>query len=319
VARYLVTGGAGFIGSSLAHTLVVRGDEVRVFDSFLTGNDENLADLPDVEVVRGDLRDLDALRLSMTGVERVLHQAAVPSVPRSLRDPILSNDSNITGTLNVLLAARDAGVPRVVFASSSSVYGDTPTLPKIETMPPSPLSPYAVTKLTGEYYCQIFHRQFGLETVALRYFNVFGPRQDPLSDYAAVIPLFISLMARGQRPTVNGDGLQSRDFTYIDNVVQANLRAAEAPNVGGEVFNVACGQRYTLLDLVSALNTILGTCIEPAFGPPRPGDVMHSLADIEKARRLLGYDPAVSFEEGLERTAAWGQSQAASTSPRPSK
>jgi nucleoside-diphosphate-sugar epimerase len=310
MARFLVTGGAGFIGSSLTSALVARGDEVRVLDSFLTGRAENLADLPDVEVIRGDVRDVEGLRAAMKGVDRVLHQAAVPSVARSLADPILSDASNIGGTLNVFIAARDAGVPRVVFASSSSVYGDTPTLPKVETMPPSPLSPYAVTKLTGEYYARVFHRLYGLETVALRYFNVFGPRQDPTSDYAAVIPLFITAMARGDRPKIFGDGTQSRDFTYIDNVVHANLRAAEAPGVGGEVFNVACGQRYTLLDLVAALNTILGTSLEPVFNERRQGDVMHSLADIDKARTLLGYDPPISFEEGLERTVAWLRSYA---------
>jgi nucleoside-diphosphate-sugar epimerase len=317
VTRSLVTGGAGFIGSSLARTIVERGGEVRVLDSFLTGREENLADLPDVEVVRGDIRDLDGLRIAMKGVERVLHQAAVPSVARSLADPVSSNEANVGGTLNVLIAARDAGVPRVVFASSSSVYGDTPTLPKVETMLPSPLSPYAVTKLTGEHYLKVFHRLYGLETVALRYFNVFGPRQDATSDYAAVIPLFVSLMTRGLPPKIFGDGSQSRDFTYIDNVVQANLRACEAPGVGGEVFNVACGQRYTLLDLVAALNKILGTSLEPTFGPRRQGDVMHSLADIEKARRLLGYEPSTSFDEGLERTVpsflgagSWGRVRA---------
>jgi nucleoside-diphosphate-sugar epimerase len=312
VTRFLVTGGAGFIGSSLSRAIVERGGEVRVLDNFLTGRDENLADLPDVELVRGDIRDLDGLRVAMKGVERVLHQAAVPSVARSLKDPLLSNEANITGTLNVLIAARDAGVPRVVFASSSSVYGDTPTLPKVETMTPSPLSPYAVTKLTGEHYLKVFHRLYGLETVALRYFNVFGPRQDPTSDYAAVIPLFINKIARGEVPHINGDGSQSRDFTYIDNVVQANLRAAETPGVGGEVFNVACGQRFTLLDLVDSLNKILGTNVQPTFGPPRPGDVMHSLADINKARTLLGYEPSLTFEEGLERTVAWGRAQVSS-------
>ena len=307
-----MTGGAGFIGSSLTRAIVERGDEVRVLDTYLTGRDENLADLPDVEIVRGDIRDVDTLRTAMQGVERVLHQAAVPSVARSLKDPITSNEANIGGTLNVLIAARDAGVQRVVFASSSSVYGDTPTLPKVETMLPGPLSPYAVTKLTGEHYLKVFHHLYGLETVALRYFNVFGPRQDPKSDYAAVIPLFISLMARGKAPHIHGDGTQSRDFTYIDNVIQANLKAATVPGVGGEVFNVACGQRYTLLDLVRNLNTILGTSLEPTFGPPRAGDVKHSLADIEKARRLLGYEPSTTFEEGLERTVAWGRAQIAS-------
>jgi len=305
VARFLVTGGAGFIGSNLARALVARGDRVRVFDTFLTGRRENLADLPDVEVVEGDVRDLDELRAAMRGVDRVLHQAAVPSVARSLKDPVASNEANVGGTLNVLIAARDAGVKRVVCASSSSVYGDTPTLPKVETMAPSPLSPYAVSKLSGEYYSSVFTRLFGVEAVSLRYFNVFGPRQDPSSDYAAVIPRFISIMARGERPLIHGDGTQSRDFTFIDNVVQANLKAAEAPNVGGEAFNVACGARYTLLDLVQSLNRIMRTSIEPSFGDPRPGDVQHSLADVDKARRLLGYEPTVTFEEGLERTVAW--------------
>lgn len=310
MTRYLVTGGAGFIGSSLTRAIVERGGEVRVFDSFLTGREENLADLPDVEVVRGDIRDLDSLRVAMQGVERVLHQGAVPSVARSLADPFTSNEVNVGGTLNVLVAARDAGVRRVVFASSSSVYGDTPTLPKVETMLPGPLSPYAVTKLTGEHYLKVFHHLYGLETVALRYFNVFGPRQDPTSDYAAVIPLFVSLMTRGLPPKIFGDGTQSRDFTYIDNVIQANLLAAEVPGVGGEVFNVACGQRYSLLDLVASLNAILGTSLEPTFGPRRQGDVLHSLADIGKARTRLGYEPSTTFEEGLERTVAWGRVRA---------
>jgi len=305
VALYLVTGGAGFIGSNIARALAIRGDRVRVFDNFVTGRRENLADLPEVEVVEGDVRDSDALRSAMAQVDRVLHQAALPGVPRSVQDPVTSNESNLTGTLNVLIAARDAGVKRVVCASSSSVYGDTPTLPKVETMAPRPISPYAVTKLTGELYCTVFHQLYGLEAVALRYFNVFGPHQDPLSDYAAVIPLFIAAMTRGERPRVEGDGTQSRDFTFVDNVVQANLRAAQASGVTGEVFNVACGQRYTLLDLVDRLNRILGTRLEPRFGEARAGDVKHSLADIDKARRLLGYEPSVSFDEGLERTVAW--------------
>ncbi|MCC6173788.1 MAG: SDR family oxidoreductase [Chloroflexi bacterium] len=305
MARYLVTGGAGFIGSNLARALAARGEQVRVLDTFVTGKAENLADLPDVEVVTGDVRDLDTLRGAMLGVDRVLHQAALPSVARSVRDPLASHESNVTGTLNVLVAARDAGVGRVVCASSSSVYGDTPVLPKVETMAPNPLSPYAVSKLSGEYYCSVFNRLFGLETVSLRYFNVFGPYQDPLSEYAAVIPKFIALMAAGERPVVHGDGTQSRDFTFIDNVVQANLKAAETPGVGGQVFNVACGQRYSLLDLIRLLNGIMRTSIEPAFGKPRPGDVKHSLADVDKARHLLGYEPRVSFEEGLERTVAW--------------
>ncbi|MDP8923318.1 MAG: SDR family oxidoreductase [Chloroflexota bacterium] len=305
MARFLVTGGAGFIGSNLARALVARGDQVRVYDTFLTGRRGNLADLPDVEIVEGDVRDLDGLRIAMRAVDRVFHQAALPSVARSLKDPLASNEANVTGTLNVLVAARDEGVRRVVCASSSSVYGDTPILPKVETMPPSPLSPYAVSKLSGEYYGAVFTRLFGVEAVSLRYFNVFGQFQDPSSDYAAVIPKFIAIMARGERPLIHGDGTQSRDFTYIDNVVQANLMAAEAPEVGGEAINIACGARYTLLDLVGALNRILRTSIEPRFGDRRPGDVQHSLADIGKARRLLAYEPSVTFEEGLERTVAW--------------
>ncbi len=306
---FLVTGGAGFIGSNITRALVARGDRVRVFDNFLTGRPENLADLPDVEVVRGDLRDLGGLRTVMAGVDCVLHQAALPAVPRSIRDPAASNESNVTGTLNVLLAARDAGVRRVVCASSSSVYGDTPTLPKVETMAPSPLSPYAVTKLAGEHYCSVFNRLFGAEAAALRYFNVFGPYQDPASEYAAVIPLFITAMSRGEQPFVEGDGTQSRDFTFVDNVVRANLLAAEAKGIGGEVFNIACGQAYTLLQLIAALNRILRTDLRPRFGEPRPGDVKHSQADVTKAKRMLGYEPTVSFEEGLERTVAWRRAQ----------
>jgi len=309
VGLFLVTGGAGFIGSNITRALVARGDRVRVFDNFLTGRPENLADLPDVEVVRGDLRDLGGLRTVMAGVDCVLHQAALPAVPRSIRDPAASNESNVTGTLNVLLAARDAGVRRVVCASSSSVYGDTPTLPKVETMAPSPLSPYAVTKLAGEHYCSVFNRLFGAEAAALRYFNVFGPYQDPASEYAAVIPLFITAMSRGEQPFVEGDGTQSRDFTFVDNVVRANLLAAEAKGIGGEVFNIACGQAYTLLQLIAALNRILRTDLRPRFGEPRPGDVKHSQADVTKAKRMLGYEPTVSFEEGLERAVAWRRAQ----------
>ena len=316
MALFLVTGGAGFIGSNITRAIVAQGDRVRVLDTFLTGRPENLADLPDVEVVRGDVRDLDGLRAVMAGADRVLHQAAVPSVARSLRDPVASNDTNVSGTLNVLLAARELGIRRVVCASSSSVYGDTPTLPKVETMAPSPLSPYAVTKLTGEYYGGVFHRLFGVEAVSLRYFNVFGPRQDPTSEYAAVIPKFIALMSRGERPLIHGDGSQSRDFTYVDHVVRANLLAAEADGAGGEVFNVDFGRRYTLLDLVDRLNRILGTRVEPEFGDPRPGDVKHSLADIAKARDRLGYEPSVSFEEGLERTVAWGRAYNLTVSER---
>jgi UDP-glucose 4-epimerase len=305
MALFLVTGGAGFIGSNIVRQLVARGDRVRVFDNLATGRAENLADLPDVELVDGDLRDQNAVRGAVEGTDVVLHQGALPSVPRSVRDPMTSHEVNVTGTLNLLIAARDAGIKRVVCASSSSVYGDTPTLPKVETMTPNPQSPYAATKMACELYCSVFNRMFGVEAVALRYFNVFGPRQDPTSQYAAVIPLFMTSIARGEPPRIHGDGTQSRDFTFIDNVVQANLRAAEAPGVGGQAFNVACGQRYTINELVDSINEILGTDVRPEYGEARPGDVKHSLADIDKARRLLGYEPSVSFREGLERTAAW--------------
>jgi nucleoside-diphosphate-sugar epimerase len=306
VATSLVTGGAGFIGSNLVRALLARGDHVRVLDNLSTGRLANVDDLVDqIELFEADLRDVETIRTALRGVEAVFHQAALPSVARSVADPLSSHDVNASGTLSLLLAARDAGVRRFVFASSSSVYGDTPALPKSEDLPTSPLSPYAVSKLSAESYCRVFTRLYGLETVSLRYFNVFGPRQDPGSAYAAVIPLFIDAMLNGQRPRINGDGSQSRDFSYIDNVVQANLLAAERPQIGGEVFNVACGERATLLDLVAALNRILGTSIEPEFGPPRAGDVQHSQADISRARDRLGYVPLVRFEAGLERTVAW--------------
>jgi UDP-glucose 4-epimerase len=307
----LVTGGAGFIGSNLVRALLGRGDQVRVLDNLSTGRLANVDDLVDqFELFEADLRDLETIRTAVRGVEAVFHQAALPSVARSVADPLSSHNVNASGTLTLLLAARDAGVRRFVFASSSSVYGDTPVLPKAEDLPTSPLSPYAVSKLAAESYCRVFARLYGLETVSLRYFNVFGPHQDPGSAYAAVIPLFINAMLSGQRPRINGDGTQSRDFSYIDNVVQANLLAAERPQIGGEVFNVACGERATLLDLVAALNRILGTNIEPEFGPPRPGDVQHSQADISRARERLGYEPLVEFEAGLERTVAWYRRQA---------
>ena len=306
MATYLVTGGAGFIGSNIVRALLERGAAVRVFDNLATGRRPNLEDVADrIELIEADLRDAEALPRAVRGVEAIFHQGALPSVPRSVADPLASHDVNATGTLRLLLAAREAGVRRFVYASSSSVYGGTPTLPKAEELPTNPLSPYAISKLAGEQYCRVFARLYGLETVSLRYFNIFGPRQDPASEYAAVIPKFITAMARGESPLINGDGTQSRDFTYVDNAVQANLRAAEAPGVGGEVFNVACGQRFSLLELVGALNWILGTSIEPRFGPPAPGDVKHSQADISRARRLLGYEPAVGFEEGLARAVAW--------------
>ena len=306
MTTYLVTGGAGFIGSNIVAALVARGERVRVLDDYSTGRRENLALVLDrIELLKGDLRDLKTCRRAAEGVEYVLHQGAVPSVQRSVDDPLASNEANVNGTLNLLVAARDAHVRRVVYASSSSVYGDSPTLPKREDMPTLPKSPYATSKLAAEHYCRAFTEVYGLETVSLRYFNVFGPRQDPTSEYSAVIPLFIGAMLAGRQPTVYGDGLQSRDFTYVDNNVQANLLAATAPGVAGQVFNIACGERYSLLDLIAALNRILGTDIEPVFGPLRPGDVKHSLADITLAQEKLDYAVRVGFEEGLERTVAW--------------
>lgn len=308
MAVYLVTGGAGFIGSHIVDRLVELGEDVRVLDNFVTGKMVNIEhNLGKIELIRGSVVDMDTVRRAAEGVDFVLHHAAIPSVPRSVDDPIASNEANITGTLNILVAARDSGVKRVVYASSSAVYGDTPSLPKIEDMPTDPLSPYALTKLTGEYYCRMFTKLYGLETVSLRYFNVFGARQDPTSQYAAVIPKFLSLMLEDRQPVINGDGLQSRDFTYVANNVAANLLACTQPGVGGEVLNIACGESFTLLKLVDRLNGIVGKSIEPVFGPPQPGDVRHSLADIGKARELLGFSPTVTFQEGLEKLAAWSR------------
>jgi len=306
--EYLVTGGAGFIGSNLACALLERGSRVRVLDNFLTGKRENLAGVADrygdaFELVEGDLRDPAAVARAVKEVRYVLHQGALPSVPRSVADPVLSNEINVGGTVNLLVAARDAGVERVVFAASSSAYGDTPELPKRETMIPGPKSPYAAQKLAGEHYMRIFWEVYGLRTVSLRYFNVFGPRQDPMSMYAAVIPRFITAVLSGDPPTVYGDGGQTRDFTYIDNVVQANLAACEAPTeASGKVFNIACGERISLLDILEHVYRLAGRRVEPRFEPPRRGDVRDSLADIAAARGLLGYDPNVAFPEGLART-----------------
>lgn len=305
-SSYLVTGGAGFIGSHITEALVKRGDRVKVLDNFVTGKRENIDPfLDDVELVEGDLRSLADVRKAVEGVEVVLHQGALPSVPKSVEDPVGSNESNITGTLNVLIAARDAGVRRVVYAASSSAYGDSPTLPKEETMKPEPLSPYAIQKYVGELYCRNFYELYRLETVSLRYFNVFGPRQDPASQYAAVIPRFITALAGGKPPTIYGDGEQSRDFTYVENVVQANLLAARVDGVAGEMMNFACGKRCTLNELLAQIQAIMETRIEPVYTAPRPGDVKHSLADIRKSRRLLGYEPHVSLEEGLKRAVAF--------------
>lgn len=302
--RILVTGGAGFIGSHLVAALLRRGDEVRVLDNFSTGFRENLAAVAgEYELLEGDLRSYERVHAAVRGCEAVLHQGALPSVPRSVQDPLTSSEINIGGTLNVLLTARDEGVRRVVVASSSSIYGDTPGLPRLETMAASPLAPYAVSKLAAEQYALSFSRVYGLETAALRYFNVFGPRQDPLSHYSAVIPRFIVAMQRGSAPQIYGDGEQSRDFTFIDDVVQANLLAIDAPDASGRAFNIACGRQITLNELVDILNRLFGTEIEAVRGDPRPGDVLHSLADISLARRHLGYRPAADLEAGLEQTA----------------
>jgi UDP-glucose 4-epimerase len=303
--KYLVTGGAGFIGSNIVKELLERGEKVRVLDNFSTGKRENLLPFngnPNLEVIEGDLRSFHIVRDAVRGCDYILHQGALPSVPRSIKDPITSNEVNINGTLHILEAAREFGIKRVVFASSSSVYGNSDTLPKVETMPVAPLSPYALTKYAGERYCQIFHELYRLETVALRYFNVFGPNQDPTSQYSAVIPKFIKLIKEGKRPVIYGDGTQSRDFTFVSNNVEANLLACTAPGVAGEVFNIACGERYTLIDLVDTINEILGTNIEPIFQSPRPGDVKHSLAGIEKARKMLGFEVKVKFKDGLAKT-----------------
>ena len=312
--RYLVTGGAGFIGSNIVEALLRRGEEVVVLDDFSTGRRHNLEDAlrarpgggPGPRVIEGNITDPDTTRKAARGVTHVLHQAALPSVQRSVEDPLASHAVNVTGTLNLLMAARDAGARRFVYASSSSVYGDTPTLPKVENMTPAPLSPYAVSKLAGEYYCRVFHGLYGLETIALRYFNIFGPRQDPNSQYAAVVPNFVKAATSGRPPTIFGDGLQSRDFTFVDNAVEANLKACDAPPAAaGRAYNVACGDSATLLDLLRILEGITGTPIRPVHADPRPGDVRHSLASIEEARRSLGYETRVGLEEGLRRTVAW--------------
>jgi nucleoside-diphosphate-sugar epimerase len=306
LTTYLVTGGAGFIGSSIVEELVRWREKVRVLDNFYTGKRENIAPfLEDIQLIEGDLRHLDTVRRATEGVDYILHQGAVPSVQKSVDHPLDTDESNVRGTLNLLVAARDAGVKRVVYASSSAVYGDTPTLPKAEEMKPAPLSPYAVSKLAGEHYCQVFYQVYGLETVSLRYFNVFGPRQDPTSQYAAVIPKFVTTMLGGEQPVIYGDGEQSRDFSYVANVVRANLLAAVAPDAGGQVFNIACGQRYNLLELVATINRILGTDITPVHTAPRAGDIRHSLADIARAREVLGYQVEVEFEEGLRCLIAW--------------
>ena len=306
VSSYLVTGGAGFIGSHLTEALLARGHQVRVVDNLATGKPENLAPLrARVDFVEGDVADPAVCRAVVKDMEFVLHQAAIPSVPRSVQDPVTSHRANVEATLSLLMAARAAGVRRLVFAGSSSVYGDAATLPKREDMPPDPLSPYALQKLVSEQYCRLFTKLYGFETVTIRYFNVFGPRQDPGSPYSGVISLFASALLAGRRPTIYGDGTQTRDFTYVANVVDGVLRAVEAPQAAGEVINVATGERISLIDLLQAMNRLAGTAIDPVFAPPRAGDVRDSQADISKARALLRYAPSVSFDDGLARTLEW--------------
>jgi nucleoside-diphosphate-sugar epimerase len=318
MATYLVTGAAGFIGSTLARELLAQGEKVRGFDNFSTGKRENLADIIDqIELHEADLLNLDALHQACRGVDYVLHEAAIPSVPRSVKDPLGNNRANVDGTLNLLVAARDAKVKRVIYAASSSAYGDTPTLPKREDMSPNPISPYATAKLASEYYMTSFYRCYGLETVCLRYFNVFGPRQDPTSPYSGVLAKFITQMLHGDPPTIFGDGKQSRDFTFVENVVNANLLAARTKNgeVAGKVFNVATGRRTDLYQTFQILQGLTGYSGEVKYGPDRAGDVKHSLADISRAEKSFGYKPSVDFEEGLSRTVEWYRSRESQPQP----
>jgi nucleoside-diphosphate-sugar epimerase len=302
---YLVTGGAGFIGSNIVKSLLEKNEQVRVLDNFSTGKRENLADFinnPDFNIIEGDLRSFHTVREAVKGVDYILHQGALPSVQRSVNDPITTNDVNISGTLNVLEAAKEYGVKRVVFASSSSVYGNSKVLPKDESMGIAPLSPYALSKYAGERYCQIYFQIYGLETVCLRYFNVFGPNQDPTSQYSAVIPKFIKAILNEQQPVIYGDGLQSRDFTFVENVVSANLLACITRNIAGEMFNIACGESFNLVQIVDNINKLLGKKSESIYKQERKGDVKHSLASIEKAKEMLGYKVITSFSEGLVKT-----------------
>ncbi len=305
MAQYLVTGGAGFIGSHFTEELVRRGERVRVVDSLITGKRHNLAHIAGVEFIEGDLADLAVAQRAVAGVEYVLHQAAIPSVPRSVQDPMTSHRANVDASLNVLIAARDAGVKRVVYAGSSSAYGNAPTLPKIETMPAAPLSPYALQKYMAEEYCRLFTQLYGLETVTTRYFNVFGPRQDPSSPYSGVISLFISALVEGRQPTIFGDGEHTRDFTYVANVVDGVLRACHAPKASGEVINVATAGRISLNDLFRTIRKLTGARVEPIYAAERAGDVRDSQADIGKAERILGYRPIVDLADGLKKTVEW--------------
>lgn len=306
MANYLVTGGAGFIGSHLVERLVADGHTVRVLDNLATGKRENLTPfLENIDFIEGDLRQPADCARACEGIEVVFHQGAIPSVPKSIEDPEASHAANIDGTFNLLSAARDQKVRRVVFAASSSAYGDLPELPKREDVKPQPLSPYAVQKLVGELYNQAFYECWGLETISLRYFNVFGPRQDPKSQYAAAIPAFVTAILKNEPPTIYGDGEQTRDFTYIDNVVHANLLAARAEKTSGEVVNIACGQCISINRIIAQINELLGKHVQPAYEPTRPGDVKHSLADISLANQVIGYEPVVSFEDGLKRAIQW--------------
>ncbi|HET9178360.1 MAG TPA: SDR family oxidoreductase [Terriglobia bacterium] len=313
MSTYLVTGGAGFIGSNVIGELVRRGETVRVLDNLATGHIENLASVREkIEWHQADIRNLESIRPDFEGVDYIIHLAAIPSVPRSVEDPLTSNAVNIDGTLNVLLAARDAGAKRVVFSASSAAYGDHPALPRVESQEPRPLSPYALTKLAGEYYCKIFAQVYGLETVSLRYFNIFGPHQSPDSAYSGVLSLFIAAYVNGNTPTILGDGEQSRDFTYIANAVDATLRACTAPKASGQVINVGTGERHTLNETIKILNRIFDRQVTPHYGPVRAGDVQHSHADISLARQLLSYEPGVRFEEGLRKTVDWFRSSRSS-------
>jgi UDP-glucose 4-epimerase len=306
VQRFLVTGGAGFIGSNIVAKLVSEGYFVRVVDNLLTGKKSNLENIIDkIEFIEADMGDELVAREAMKDIDVVLHQAALPSVPRSIDEPAETHKHCVDATFTLLLAARDAKVKRFVYASSSSVYGDTPTLPKVETMQPQPLSPYAAAKLAGEYYATVFYKVFGLETISLRYFNVFGPRQDPTSQYAAAIPAFVTAILKGEQPTVFGDGLQSRDFTPVDDVVEANLLAARAKSTTGQVLNIACNKAITVNETIDVINELVGKKIKPVYTDPRPGDIKHSLADINFAEKLLGYKPTVPFKQGLKKAIDW--------------
>jgi UDP-glucose 4-epimerase len=305
MAVYAVTGGGGFIGSHIAEELLRRNETVKIIDNFSTGKRENVEPFQRAEIIETDISESPDLAQILQGVDYVIHQAAIPSVPKSIIYPLKSHQANVNGTLQLLIAARDARVKRVVYASSSSLYGDSPTLPKHEGMMPNPLSPYGAQKLFAEMYCQVFTRAYGLETVSLRYFNVFGPRQDATSQYSGVLALFIPAVLENRRPTIHGDGEQSRDFTYVKNVVEANLLACKTPGVAGEVFNVACGDRITVNSMLQQINQITGKDIAPIYGDPRPGDIKHSQAEITKAKNRLGYEPRISFAEGLRHTIEW--------------